>query len=634
MATVTHAGYIFEKKKGPDVQIVQAQLEMLQYFYHAYGIEKFAAYFLWILGKREDKTARSTSMLHSRYVPFIFNPIQRDLSTRLSKRNITVKPRQVGMTTFYLIVRCLLEAIINPGTNSFLVSQNNHYAAKHFVMLKRAFKYIGAINPGLKDTENSLMMQLHDNLLHTTASNSHEIILDQLDNFIGVGSAEVEEVGQGLTLHRVVCSEVARWPGKPEETLANLKEAIVMDGTIDLESTPNGAAGYFFEEFMRAQSGMSDFRAHFYEWWWDPTYKVGTNGVSGPDVTLTTAEQEEMEADLNADERRLRDKIGLMFEQIAFRRAKKISLRHNFDEKYPEDPTSCFMLSGSGFFDKDICKARYFELLKYVPDMQTPGYDPAHDVMAQNIQNLNAETTEERKQDDLKMMTGCVFMKVRIPGRRYVIGADPASGKLIGTIDTDYSAAKVIDLDTGEHCASYVNRIPPVEFGIDLAELGRYYNNALIAVERGTGPDSGGEGGTVITTIIHDCQYGNVYKHREWMKRSHQAKKLIELEGMPMNGKTRPFALNRLKYFFESNPELVWDISLIRQMMQFTRNEKGRPEGAPGCHDDEVLAGAIAHYARMVALGYLNPEVVKRERYGATPTEFQEEEEVEDEVYA
>lgn len=624
-----HAGYRFEKKKGPDPQLVKDQLQMLQFFYNTYGVEQFAAYFLWILGKREDRRASNASMLHSRYVPFIFNPIQADLSKKLSRRNITVKPRQVGMTTFYLIVRCLLEAIVTPGTNSFLVSQNNIYATKHFAMLKRAFKYIGATNPGDKEG-NTLMHSLHANLLHTTASNSKELILDQLDNFIGIGSAETEEVGQGLTLHRVVCSEVARWPGKPEETLANLKEAIVMEGTIDLESTPNGAAGYFFEEFGRAQAGLSDFKAHFYEWWWDPSYRVGSHESVGVDAVLTTKEKEEMEADLDSDERRLKEKIGLIMEQIAFRRVKKLSLRHNFDEKYPEDPISCFMLSGSGFFDKDICKARYMELLKFVPAMQTAGYNPAADIMAANLTGEDTAAFAENK-----AMTGCVFMKKRIVGRRYVIGADPASGKLIGSTDTDYSSAKVIDLDTGEHCASYVNRLPPIDFALDLAELGRYYNNALIAVERGTAADSGGEGGSVIMTLVHDCNYGNIYRHREWVKRAHQAgqgKKIVEHEGMPMNGKTRPVALNLIKYYFENNPSLVWDISLIRQMMQFTRNELGRPEGAPGCHDDEVLAAGIAHYARMVALGYLNPEASKRESYGATPTIFAEDEELAEEL--
>jgi hypothetical protein len=251
---------------------------------------------------------------------------------------------------------------------------------------------------------------------------------------------------------------------------------------------------------------------------------------------------------------------------------------------------------------------------------QTARYDPRID----SLTDTEGEASDKRK------LTGCVFMKKWVKNRRYIIGADPASGKLITGTDTDYSAAKVIELDTGEHVASYLMRLPPIEFAFDLAALGRQYNNALIAVERGTAADSGGEGGTVITTLVHDCNYGNVYKHREWLKRAKQGKALIELEGMPMNGKTRPIALNRLKYFFESHPERVWDISLVRQMMQFTRDELGRPAGAPGTHDDEVLAASIAHYARMVVLGYLNPESSKKEDYGATPREFAQMEELEE----
>src|ERR1700752_5209249 len=89
-------GHLFERKKGPDPILVKDQLAMLKFFYDTYGIEKFAAFFFWILGKKEDRRAVAAvkSMLHARYVPFIFNPIQSDLIKKVSKRNITVKPRQ------------------------------------------------------------------------------------------------------------------------------------------------------------------------------------------------------------------------------------------------------------------------------------------------------------------------------------------------------------------------------------------------------------------------------------------------------------------------------------------------------------------------------------------------------------
>jgi hypothetical protein len=64
--------------------------------------------------------------------------------------------------------------------------------------------------------------------------------------------------------------------------------------------------------------------------------------------------------------------------------------------------------------------------------------------------------------------------------------------------------------------------------------------------------------------------------------------------------------------------------------MQFVRDERGRPAGAEGCHDDIVLSSAIAQYCRLVLLGYFSPEVTKKERYGDTPLEEAEDEEIYD----
>jgi hypothetical protein len=244
--TFSYKSHIIKKVKGPDPILVADQLNLLRWFHSEYGIEEFAKFFLWILAKKEDERIVGRR-LHSRYIPFAFNPIQSDISKNIAQRNICCKPRQVGLTTWFLIIRCLVPTILNPGTNGFLISQKNEMARKHFMMLKRAFRYIGATDPSDRNG-NDLTIALHENLLHTTASNSKELILDQLDNFVGIGSAEIEEVGQGLTLHRVVCSEVARWPGKPEETLANLKEAIVFDGTLDLESTEHFNVGISTDE--------------------------------------------------------------------------------------------------------------------------------------------------------------------------------------------------------------------------------------------------------------------------------------------------------------------------------------------------------------------------------------------------
>jgi hypothetical protein len=581
MPSVANAPYIIGgKNTKPDSILVKDQLELLQQCYADWGIAKLAEYLIWIQGKEENKLSKAAGM-HSRLIPFSFNPIQIDILSKATNKNICLKPRQVGLTTWFLLIRILLPTLITPGTNGFLISQNNEMAAKHFTMLKRAFRYIGATNPGY-DAGNDFQHALHANLLHVRTSNKKELVLDQLDNFVMIGSAEVEEAGQGVTLHRVCCSEVARWPGKPEETLANLKEATVLNGTFDMESTANMAAGYFFEECLRAKTGNSDFTFHFHPWWYEPAYRIA----------LTDKEKKELKDDLTNDEIQLRKLARLTLEQVAFRRAKKLSLRHNFEEKYPEDPLTAFLISGKGFFDTDILRIRRMELVNYEPFGQ--------------------------------MSDGrVVFHKQPIATRSYVVGADPASGKTVTSEDTDFSAAKVLDIDTGMEVASYMARIAPEDFANDLADLGKYYNNAMIAVERGTAADSGGEGGSVLMTLINDCQYSNIYQHKEWLKAQKQT---ILLPGLPMTSKTRPIALNRFKFMLENDPEKIVDIRTIDQMLSFVRDERGRPAGASGTHDDMVMATAIAHYVRGVVLGYITPEF-KREKYGVTPVEFAMEEE-------
>ena len=60
-----------------------------------------------------------------------------------------------------------------------------------------------------------------------------------------------------MTVQNLHCSELARWPGDPAETLAGLRAALAPDGEEILESTPDGVGGCFYEEWQTAsETGM------------------------------------------------------------------------------------------------------------------------------------------------------------------------------------------------------------------------------------------------------------------------------------------------------------------------------------------------------------------------------------------
>jgi hypothetical protein len=66
------------------------------------------------------------------------------------------------------------------------------------------------------------------------------------------------------------------------------------------------------------------------------------------------------------------------------------------------------------------------------------------------------------------------------PGRRYVIGADPAEGNPT----SDDSALVVLDVDSREEVASLAARLEPATFGAHVEVVGRYYGRARVLVER------------------------------------------------------------------------------------------------------------------------------------------------------
>jgi phage terminase large subunit len=61
---------------------------------------------------------------------------------------------------------------------------------------------------------------------------------------------------------------------------------------------------------------------------------------------------------------------------------------------------------------------------------------------------------------------------------------------------------------------------------------------------------------------------------------------------------TRPLILSMVQAIVNDHIELINDKETLEEMLVFIRNEKGRPEAQEGCHDDLVMALAIAYYIR------------------------------------
>ncbi len=250
------------------------------------------------------------------------NRAQREFSRTCTHRNIVLKARQMGITT-YVAARFFVQTITHPGTMTVQVAHDQESAEEIFKIVHRFWE--------------NLPEGMKRGALLRSRANVRQMVFPRLDSEYRVATAADVNAGRGLTIHNLHCSEVARWQRDPEEALASLRAAVPVDGEIVLESTPNGAGGVFYQEWQRAHE--TGYARHFFPWWYDDEYRDAT-GIA----TLRPFTPEEEE---------LVQRVGLTDAQIAWRRTTRAQLRGLAAQEYAEDPVSCFRASGECVFELD-----------------------------------------------------------------------------------------------------------------------------------------------------------------------------------------------------------------------------------------------------------------------------------------
>jgi hypothetical protein len=298
---------------------------------------------------------------------FRLNRAQQDLERTSGKRNIVLKARQLGVTT-YVAARFFINCITREGTLSVQVAHDQRSAEEIFRIVHRMLE--------------NLPPEMRKDALMTSRANVRQVVFPKLDSEYRVETAADPNAGRGLTIHNLHCSEVARWPRDVSETLASLRAAVPPDGEIFLESTPNGAGGTFYDEWQRASH--TGYTRHFYPWWWDPSYRR--------EVKIVAFTDEELE---------LMKTHGLNAAQIAFRREVRTNFRNHACEEFAEDAESCFVASGDCVFDVDIIERRLKQLMP---------------------------PTEEADHGQLLTFFPPIPAVNGAPAKQYVVGVDPAGG--------------------------------------------------------------------------------------------------------------------------------------------------------------------------------------------------------------
>jgi hypothetical protein len=163
-------------------------------------------------------------------------------------------------------------------------------------------------------------------------ANSTVTTYPDFDSEAVIATAGSKQGGRGLTANYIHASEVAFW-ADADAIMAGAMQA--GNPAIIVESTANGANGWFYNACMEAIEGRSQWKLWFFPWWEDDSYRVPLH----PDETL----------DYTPEEKELIRLHGLDASQIKWRRIKWSELKHLAPQEYPETVQSAFLRSGLGY---------------------------------------------------------------------------------------------------------------------------------------------------------------------------------------------------------------------------------------------------------------------------------------------
>ncbi|MFA6063823.1 MAG: hypothetical protein WC736_14645 [Gallionella sp.] len=206
-------------------------------------------------------------------IPFKANRTQRRFIQRMWYRNLTLKARQLGMTTLVCIM-WLDYALFNRNVRCGIVAQDDT-SATAFFRDKVKFAYDNL------DPEIKAMFPIR-------SSNTNELLFA---HEMGDSSIRVATSFASATLHRLLVSEYAKicakYPEKANEVVIGTIPTVPENGVVIIESTGEGAEGDFFERVKKAEKleqekralTPKDFRLHFFPWFIDAAYEMDPTGV-------------------------------------------------------------------------------------------------------------------------------------------------------------------------------------------------------------------------------------------------------------------------------------------------------------------------------------------------------------------
>ena len=266
-------------------------------------------------------------------VEFHLNEPQATLFQALWYRNIILKARQLGFTTFMLIFM-LDAALFGRNVRCGLIAHTKPDAQRLFrEKLKYAYDHLPGwlrdLTPARNDTAGELVFENGSSITVSTSFRGGTMTY-----------LHISEFGK-------ICRKT---PDKANEIVTGAFEAVGKNCVLTIESTAEGRQGYFFEYCQEAQKILKahlqltrlDYKFFFFPWYLDPEYRIGANEAR--DVAVPKRLIEYFVS--------LRKDYGILLdrEQMYWYVLKERSLGADMMREYPTTPEEAFYQSVEGAY--------------------------------------------------------------------------------------------------------------------------------------------------------------------------------------------------------------------------------------------------------------------------------------------
>lgn len=259
---------------------------------------------------------------HNRVIQFRPNAEQAYLYRNLHTRNLILKARQLGMTTFVCLL-ALDQCLFNEHFSAGIIAHTREDAEKFF-RTKVVFAYdrlpeaLRATVTVVKQTESQMSFSNGSTLYVSTSFRGGTLQL-----------LHISEFGKTCRKH----------PEKAKEIVTGALESVSASNLNFIESTAEGQGGYFYEYALealrlaqeRAPLSPLDWRLHFFPW-----YVKGTYAIDPTDVAISD-QQEKYFAQLEA-----KTGVKISRPQKAWWVKKKAALLSDMGREYPSTPQEAF----------------------------------------------------------------------------------------------------------------------------------------------------------------------------------------------------------------------------------------------------------------------------------------------------